>query len=156
MPSQGTSIDPETIYRTAFEAWKFQVDQYWTRSSYFVVFELAFAAGIWKIFERKHWFTSAAMSIGAIVFTVVWVLNNERLNEYIKYYWVVLKQLESELDIPVRQQIFSPLYEAIYVIQTKRYSGNYRQYARVLPPLFFCGWVWMLIWSSRLIASSGF
>jgi hypothetical protein len=138
------SLDKETTYKTAFEAWKFQVDQYWTRSSYYVVFELAFAAGIWKVFDAGHWWTSAFMSVGATVFTVLWILNNERLNEYIGYYWKRLSEIEKELGIEENLRIFSVLFAKI---ERKRYPGNYRQYARALPPVFFAGWLWMFAWS---------
>jgi len=144
------AIDDETIYQTVFEAWKFQVDQYWTRSSYYVVFELALAAGIWKVFEAHHWWTSALMSVGAIVFTILWVLNNERLNEYISYYWKRLQKLETELGIPNEKGIFSIIFNKNQ-LEKKRYPGNYRQYARALPPVFFAGWLWMLAWSALLL-----
>lgn len=143
-------ISKQTIYTVAFEAWKFQVDQYWTRSSYYVVFELALAAGIWKVFEANHWWTSSLMSFGAILFTILWVLNNERLNEYINYYWKRLQKLERVLGVKEEEGIFSIIFNEGQ-LEEKRYRGNYRQYARALPPIFLGGWLWMLGWSALLL-----
>jgi hypothetical protein len=154
MDKLGKGISEETIYTTAFEAWKFQVDQYWTRSSYYVVFELALAAGIWKVFEEKHWWTSALMSIGAAIFTTLWVLNNERLNEYISYYWKRLHELEETFGIEEKAGIFSIIFHDGQ-LEKRRYPGSYRRYGRLLPPVFLAGWLWMLAWSALLLYQCG-
>ena len=139
-------LNSEYLHRLAFDAWKFQVEQYWTRSSYYVVFQLAFAAGIWKIFEAHHRVTSAFLSLGAIVFTALWVLNNERLNEYINYYWRRLKEIDAAVVTDEKLQVFAGIHRT-KGLEKRRYVGNYRQYARALPPIFFAGWVYMLVWS---------
>ncbi|MFC6647319.1 hypothetical protein ACFQBQ_17430 [Granulicella cerasi] len=148
-PSPPNTILVNTSYQVAVDTWKFQVEQYWTRSSYYVVFELALAAGIWKVFDEKHWFTSGFLSVGAILFTVLWVLNNERLNEYISYYWKRLKDVENDLKIPREYQIFHRIHDADG-LGKRRYDGSYRTYGRMLPRIFFIGWLYMAVWSFQL------
>jgi len=148
-PSSTCAISASTSYQIAVDTWKFQVEQYWTRSSYYVVFELALAAGIWKIFGEKHWFTSGFVSIGAVLFTALWILNNERLNEYISYYWRRLKAIEETLNIPHENQIFHRIHHKDGLGE-RRYPGSYRTYGRPLPPIFLAGWAYMTVWSFQL------
>jgi hypothetical protein len=144
MATTEADISKEALLRVAFDAWKFQVDAYWTRSSYFVVFEIACAAGIWKVFDANHWLTSAAMSVGAIVLTRIWVLNNARLGEYIHYYWERLQYLEAALGLDEEDAVFMTLEKER---PEKRYRGDYRQYVNAIPWIFYAGWFWMLIWT---------
>lgn len=144
MATSNDNLSKESVMRMAFDAWKFQVETYWTRSSYFVVFELACAAGIWKIFDAKHWWTSGLMSLGALALTLVWILNNARLSEYINYYWRQLKHLERTFHLEDEDCVFSMLEMKR---QRKRYPGNYRQYVGIIPWVFAPGWLWMLGWS---------
>jgi hypothetical protein len=144
MATTEAGIGKEALIRIAFDAWKFQVESYWTRSSYFVVFELACAAGVWRVFEDKHWFTSSAMSIAALALTRIWVLNNVRLGEYIHYYWERLKCLEAVVGLSEEDAVFSTL-EARR--PKKQFSGDDRQYINTIPNVFYAGWAWLLSWS---------
>ncbi|MDE1162555.1 MAG: hypothetical protein PW792_11505 [Acidobacteriaceae bacterium] len=146
---EGHAVSSDRSYQTAVEVWKFQVEQYWTRSSYYVVFELALAAGIWKIFDERHWFTSGFLSLGAILFTVLWLLNNERLNDYINYYWRRLKAIEPELGIPVERQIFACIHN-LDGLKRRGRRLSYRFYGQLLPPIFLFAWVYMSTWSFLL------
>jgi hypothetical protein len=74
-------------FESAMSAWKFQVESYWTRNSYFAAFETAAAAGVWNLIENKHWWTSLAFSAGLIALTFIWFFNNMRIHEYIDYWW---------------------------------------------------------------------
>jgi hypothetical protein len=78
------------------------------------------------------------MSIGALILTAVWILNNERVNEYISYYWKRLQWLEEKFEIDESTRIFSVIFN---IMPEGRYPGSYRQYARILPPVFLCGWL---------------
>ena len=133
----------EDMLQMSFEAWKFQVDAYWTRTSYFALFELAFAAGVWKVFTDNHWFTSAGMAAGAEVLTIVWIVNNARLHEYIDYYYRRIMHFEAALGLVGEGSIFSRFEDN----RRKCPPGSYHIYVQLIPSLFLLGWGWMLCWS---------
>ena|ERR1035437_2627654 len=87
-------ITEDEAYKIAFETWRFQVNSYWTRNSYFALFETAAVAGVWKLIDG-HGVTAAMFSLlcGFLIF--IWGSNNRRSHEYIRYWWEQLKQLES-------------------------------------------------------------
>ncbi len=39
--------------KLALETWRFQIDSYWTRNSYFVTFHTAIVAAVWEITKSK-------------------------------------------------------------------------------------------------------
>ncbi len=49
--SSSHSIELE-VYRTTFETWRFEVDSYWQRNSYFAAFETAAITGCWYLLEK--------------------------------------------------------------------------------------------------------
>jgi hypothetical protein len=127
----------------AFEAWKFQIDAFWTRTSYFALFELAFGAGLWKVFESGHWFTSACMALGAILLTCIWIINNIKLHEYILYYSERVKHFEGAVGIDTQDTIFAGF-------ETSRqncFPGSYHLYIQGVPLIFIVGWFYMFVWS---------
>src|SRR5271165_7529046 len=121
------------LFEAALSEWKFQVDSYWTRMSHFAVFELAFAAGLWKIFEGRHYFTSAGLAVGAIALTVIWILNNLRLHEYIVFYWERIEHFESLL-------LLTPQDSIVHYFKRnrppKKFPGEYHRYIHAIPVLF--------------------
>lgn len=128
----------------AFEAWKFQIDAFWTRTSYFALFELAFATGLWRIFESGHWITSAGMALGAISVTCIWMINNSRLHEYILYYGDRVKHYEAALYIENEDTVFVRFESSRH----KCFPGSYHMYIQVVPLVFIVGWLYMLAWSA--------
>lgn len=142
-------MEDKDSLRLAFDAWKFQVETFWTRSSYFVVFELAIAAGLWRLFADRYLYTSVALSLGAILLTCIWFLNNIRLGEYINYYWHRLGELEEALVPDHNLHIFCVLEGKR---KRKMFPGNYRHYIQIIPIIFFFGWIWLLMWALFLIA----
>jgi hypothetical protein len=137
------------FFEAALDAWKFQVDSYWTRMSHFAVFELAFAAGLWKVFDGQHYYTSAGLAAGAIALTIIWIANNSRIHEYILFNWSRVAHFESLLAL-------SPQDSIVHNFQSNRppktFPGEYHQYIHTIPVLFLLGWLWMLIWSLRNLA----
>ena len=128
----------------AFEAWKFQIDAFWTRTSYFALFELAFAAGLWKVFDSGHWITSAGMAVGSILVTCIWIINNSRLHEYILYYSDRVKHFEGAVGIDTQNTIFTRFESN----RQKCFPGSYHMYIQVVPLIFIVGWLYMLVWSA--------
>lgn len=136
----------ESLYNSALSTWKFQIESFWIRASSFAVFELAFAAGLWKLFDEKHFYTTIGMSIGAITLTIVWVINNFRLHDYITYYKNRLDHYEGLLGLSADDSIFLGFEDNR---PPKKMPGSYHLYVQCIPALFLVGWVWMLIWSVR-------
>jgi hypothetical protein len=120
------------LQRLTFDAWKFEIEAYWTRSSYFVVFELASATGIWKLFELHHLFTSLYLSLGATALTLIWAVSNMRQNDHIHYYWNQLEKTEP--------------FDEFNDQRCKGYPGKYKYYLHAIPIIFFLGWLWLIIW----------
>jgi hypothetical protein len=130
----------------AFEAWKFQIDAFWTRTSYFALFELAFAAGLWKVFDSGHLITSAGLALGAILVTCIWIINNSRLHEYILYYNERVRHFEGA------DQIYKIDKEDTIFVRFKSHRkkcppGSYHIYIQVVPLIFLVGWFYMFVWS---------
>lgn len=144
------SFEIQTLYSMAFDAWRFQVEHFWSTSSYHVVFQLALGAGLWKIFEARHYWTASMLSVGAILFTCIWISHTERTIEHIRYAWYRLKQIERSANLSPDHQIFDGA--AAWLTPRRKLPGDYRNYARVLPPTFTVAWLWMLVWSLRSLA----
>jgi hypothetical protein len=129
------------MLRIAIDVWKFQIGAFWTRTSYFALFELAFAAGVWKIFDARHWITSAGMSVGALIVTGIWIVNNSRIHEYIVYYADRMKHYEATM--PEEDTIFSRFEKNRH----KTIAGQYHLYIQTVPVIFALGWIYMIVWS---------
>jgi hypothetical protein len=84
------------IYKVIFQTWRWQVDSYWQRSSYFAAFETAAIAGCWHLVEQKRW-QGLLVSVLAILLTVVWFLNNLKTHGYVDYWWRALTKIEAKL-----------------------------------------------------------
>ncbi|WP_449727809.1 RipA family octameric membrane protein [Granulicella paludicola] len=123
----------------AFEAWKFQVETYWTRSSYFVVFELAAAAGVWQVFAAGYRLSACFACLASLYMTRIWQLNNQRLSEYIHFYWYRLQDIEKTAGHPMSHRIFSRWENER---PQRKYSGDYRSYVNKVPLVFFAAWTW--------------
>jgi len=131
-------MNPETTYRIAFDVWKAQVDSYWTRASYNVVFQLALLTGFLKLNEQQSWGLIIVLSSVALVLTVVWFKTSERMNDYIRYYWRRLIALEKTLEIPFERQIFATLDASI-----PERTIKHRTYVLFIPRVF--GVLWIII-----------
>ena len=99
-------VSDDVIYRMAFDVWKSQVDSFWTRASYNVVFQLAAITGFFKLLDDRRWLAILALSAGALILTVIWFKTSQRMNDYINFYWTRLGELEGELDLSPSKRIF--------------------------------------------------
>jgi hypothetical protein len=84
------------LYKTIFETWRFQVDSYWTRSSYFAAFETAAFAGVWELYTAKEPpnYLGIVFSLLCFFLTGIWFLNNRRTHQYVDYWWKILIDIE--------------------------------------------------------------
>ena len=141
-PSEHDHAKLPEQFAIAMENWRFQVGSYWTRNSYFAVFETAATAGIWRLIELKHWWTSLACSIGLVVLTIVWIFNNVRLHEYIRYWWeragtaeeAYLKSCDRAIPLVSNYEKNRP---------SRNTSIAYHQSVQTIPVLFLLCWVWL-------------
>lgn len=90
VPQQQSGLD---LYKVANETWRFQVQEFWTRNSYFAAFETAASAGTVKLMET-HLRLAACVSGLGIVLTFLWLLSNDRLQEYIRFWWDKMIEIE--------------------------------------------------------------
>jgi hypothetical protein len=135
-------------FESAMSAWKFQVDSYWTRSSYFAVFETAAAAGVWQLIDAKHWWTSLFFSLGLVVLTGLWFFNNIRLHEYIVYWWkraglveeTYMRSMGQTIEANPKRLSSVKDYELNRVKKLECIS--YHWSIQLIPVLFFFCWVW--------------
>jgi hypothetical protein len=123
------------IYKTIFDTWRWQVDSYWQRSSYFAAFETAAIAGCWYLVEKKN-SLGVLLALLGILLTAVWFLNNRKTHGYVEYWWKALGQLEANLGAE----------DATFVT---RQSGShylpYRALVQAVPVIFLAAWSTMLV-----------
>jgi hypothetical protein len=132
------------MLKISFDAWKFQIDSFWTRSSSFAVFELGVAAGLWQVFLGRYYLTSSAIAVGGILLTAVWLVNNSKLHNYILYYQERIKHFENLAGLLEEDTVFTS-FERLR--KCDRFPGQYHYYIQGVPLLFLVGWLWMLCWS---------
>src|ERR1039457_686381 len=77
---------------TALEVWRFQVDSYWTRNSYFVAFHTAIMAAVWEITKNAQLPSSRRLAAQCFCYagmclSALWFVNNVRVHQYILYWW---------------------------------------------------------------------
>jgi hypothetical protein len=147
-------------FASAMSAWKFQVNSYWTRNSYFAVFETAAAAGVWKLIEDKHWWTSLAFSVGLVVLTCIWFFNNMRIHEYIRYWWKSAGEAEKAYAIfgDNPREATSKWILLVHDYESRRPNQNasipYHLSIQAIPVLFLLCWVWTAGMSLASLACS--
>jgi hypothetical protein len=141
------SLDEQELAKTEFserfgaalETWRFEVNSYWTRTSYFALFQGGALAGLWTVLDKKFLATSAALSLLGVLLTFVWFFNNNRMHEYVEYWWNRAGEIEVEFQIPAeRQLVFG--YE-----RRRRYQHRirYSNLIQAVPCLFLCAWFWI-------------
>lgn len=129
-------MDPTILgtYKVMFETWRWQVDSYWQRSSYFAAFETAAIVGCWHLVDQKQW-AGLPLSILGILLTIVWFLNNRKTHGYVDYWWRSLARIEAELG------------EGVSFVTNQRGSRHvqYHQLVQAVPIIFVSAWVGMLV-----------
>jgi hypothetical protein len=133
------------VYKTIFETWRFQVDSYWTRNAYFAAFETAAFAGIWELYTAKHphLYMGMAFSFFCICLTFIWFFNNRRTDQYVKYWWKTLIDIEEMNADPItfvsRYQRRAELYKIGDI------PISYHKLIQSIPWLFGIAWFCLLL-----------
>jgi hypothetical protein len=92
----------QEVYKATFETWRYEVNSYWQRNSYFAAFEVAALAGCWYVAEQRHHFTGLAFSILGLLTAVIWLLTSVAVHRYIDYWWKSAQAAEKTL--PLRDE----------------------------------------------------
>src|SRR5579871_209758 len=128
-------------YKQALDTWRFQVNSYWQRSSYFAAFETVAMAGYWKLIADVSVPRCVAVAFGilGIALTIVWWLSNRKTHEYVDHWWRSLIELEAKLGLQSGGTDFATRIEG------KEKSGpRYRNLVQAVPVLFFVAWISLL------------
>ena len=96
MSNTSEHVELQEVYRNVYDTWRFEVDSYWERNSYFAAFEVAAIAGCWYVIE-KHGGMGAILSSLGFASSLLWLWNNVAVHSYIEYWWHSAKTIESEL-----------------------------------------------------------
>lgn len=136
------------LYSTVFETWRFQVDSYWQRTSYFAVFETAALAGEWSLLNGStaDIYTVRGAAVLGIVLTVLWFLNNLKTHVYVDYWWRALEDIE-KADRSVFKIGFVSRYEARRNTLGLCAPMKYSYQVQAIPFVFLCAWVWLFFLS---------
>ena len=67
--------------------------EFWTRNSYFAAFETAALVGAIRLLEAHHKLAACVSGLG-ILLTTLWYLSNDRLQEYIRFWWDKMIEIE--------------------------------------------------------------
>jgi hypothetical protein len=147
-------FDAFEAYKIALENWRFQVNSYWTRNSYFAAFETALTFGVWQISERHSWL-GAGFGLLGVTLSVAWFLNSDRLHEYITFYWERSIELERQVllassskgeDLSQRLFLVSGFdaWRAERLHHAPRLRIRYSSLVQCVPLLFMIAWAMII------------
>jgi len=126
-------------FGTAIAIWKFQVDSYWTRSSYFALFETAALTALWQVFRAGYNVTSLFLCLLGMVLTFIWMYNNRRVHKYVDYWWKRGASIEEEFLVKAERRFIAG-YE---VLRNDEPLMRYSHLVQLIPLLFIASWAWL-------------
>ena len=132
----------ETL-KVALEAWRFQIDSYWTRNSYFATFHTAIMAAVWEITKNKDLpdsrrFAAEGFCYAGMFLAFLWLVNNIRVHQYILYWWGRAEGIEKLLGGPEETRL---VYDYDKHRLPKRIRGDYHLWMNSVPVLFAAIWI---------------
>lgn len=142
-------MDEESLrenLKTALDLWRFQIDSYWSRNSYFVTFHSAIMAAIWQVSKNAatmlplRRLAAQCICYVGILLAVVWMINNIRVHQYIMYWWKRACAIEQAFNTPESARLLLDL-GARGTSRSRR--GQNQIWMNSLPILFLL--VWLLI-----------
>ncbi len=140
------------LYKQTFETWRFQIESYWTRNTYFAGFETAALGADWLISANHHW-TAAFGALIACLFAIVWIFSCQKQQGYIRYWWSKLIEFDRVLRAEGSMQQRPPTIELASDFDTwrearrgkrgPRIQYEYSQLVLIVPALFVVMWVYL-------------
>jgi hypothetical protein len=139
------TVDEESLrdaLKTTLDVWQFQINSYWTRNSYFVTFHSAIMAAVWEITKnptmiapRRH--AAEGFCYAGLFLSVVWLVNNIRVHQYITYWWRRAAAIEKLLSGPPETRLVFG-YDKHRL--PKLIPGDYHLWMNSIPALFIVVW----------------
>lgn len=131
-------------FRTALDIWQFQINSYWSRNSYFAAFHSAIMAAVWEITKppgiasplRK--LAAEGFCYAGIFLSLVWLVNNVRVHQYIMYWWTRASSIEKLLE---RQEAARLVLGYEGRRPRKLIPGEYHIWVNLIPVLFIVVWL---------------
>jgi hypothetical protein len=89
-----TNKELTDLHKEVFATWRFQIDSFWTRNTYFAGFQTAAVAGAVTVSKDHHW-TGLFAALAALALAMIWFLSCDRLYEYQKFWWEKLIECDA-------------------------------------------------------------
>jgi hypothetical protein len=131
----------QEVYRTTFETWRYEVDSYWQRNSYFAAFQTAALAGCWYVFEHCYLWPALAFSGLGIASAIIWLRTSQAVHSYVRYWWDCMKEIETRLHLQDNGLAFAC-----------RHPGSGKHPSRLvhmIPRLFAAAWLVIFLLACR-------
>jgi hypothetical protein len=88
------------VYKQTLETWRYEVNSYWQRSSYFSALETAAIAGCWFVAKDTPWL-GLTFSILGFASSIIWLITSIAVHGYVKYWWSAVKVSEARLQLEI-------------------------------------------------------
>ncbi|MGD0001214.1 MAG: hypothetical protein ABSE21_14050 [Bryobacteraceae bacterium] len=135
------------VYKTIFETWRYEVDSYWQRNSYFAAFETAALAGCWYVVEHAHLWPALVFSLIGLASTIVWFVTSLAVHRYIRYWWKAIHGIEERLFLKEHGLDFATNHPG---------SGLHPStLVHIIPGLFAAAWLVILVFAVHCLCPCG-
>jgi hypothetical protein len=135
------------LHQSTLETWRFQVDSYWQRSSYFAAFETVALGLCWKALGESLYLGCIFATLGTAL-TGIWLWNNSKTYSYVKYWWDCLREIErqrklgdSKQPLDFAEQIEDPKKIQSKIIERPAKGFSYHKVLQLVPILFLAAWL---------------
>jgi hypothetical protein len=135
--------------KIAYETWRFQVDSYWSRNSYFAAFETVAVAGVWTLAEKVHHWTALCFALLCVALTLIWFKGNERVHEYISFWWEMAIKSDTLVSTESEQFGLASRFEGWRKSKSKSHGFAYSRLIQGIPVLFFAGWLYLIVYNIK-------
>jgi hypothetical protein len=127
------------VYRNVYETWRFEVDSYWQRNTYFAAFETAAIGGCWYLLEKPHLVIGLLFAVLGTGLSLLWLWNNVAVHKYIKYWWQCAKDTERVLSLKDNAIDFATNHPG----SSLRPSLG----AKLVPVIFVLAWLSLIVYA---------
>jgi hypothetical protein len=131
-------------FKTALNIWQFQINSFWSRNSFFAAFHSAIMAAVWQISKNASMMApgrrlaATGFCYAGIFLSLVWLVNNVRVHQYIVYWWTRASSIEKLLNREENARLVQG-YEGRR--PGKLVPGQYHVWMNLSPVLFIGVWV---------------
>jgi hypothetical protein len=123
------------VYKNIFDTWRYEVDSYWQRNSYFAAFETALVGGCWYVAEHKHLISALAFAALGFLSALIWFLTSIAVHRYVDYWWESIKRIEDKLSLKSESLDFASQHRG------SRIRPRPSHLVLAIPILFMIAWI---------------